>query len=137
MESKELRIGNYVLARGAKAVVKSIEDTHIGYSKTKHSDYLKREHRTEEKVPLKFIQPIPLTEEWLLRFGFDKNDEHGVFLMVIRVLNKNIILECAENCVWIDDSMISCEYVHQLQNLYFALTGEELTLKQQPPNKTT
>ena len=25
-----------------------------------------------------------------------------------------------------------CDYVHQLQNLYFALTGEELTIKEKP-----
>ena len=29
----------------------------------------------------------------------------------------------------IEDKNINIKYVHQLQNLYFALTGEELTIK--------
>lgn len=77
------------------------------------------------------FEPIPLTEEWLLKFGFKKvgaNFELDFFVLWY---------SSYQNCfVWrfmnIDsnaDRPISLEYVHQLQNLYFALFGEELTLK--------
>ena len=80
-------------------------------------------------------KPIPLTEEWLTRFGFElpahswigdkfhlseygKGSKHpngGVW--VVAMNNNNAIIS-------------EIQYVHQLQNLYFALTGEELTIKE-------
>jgi len=71
---------------------------------------------------------IPLTEEWLLNFGFDKLPncwDNDIFHLSewdnypmnwCVVMNKN-------NAVLI----LKLKHVHQLQNLYFALTGEELT----------
>ena len=84
-------------------------------------------------------EPIPITEEWLLKFGFEpinKHDNtfityadwtHNYFLQldVRKGDNKYLILDNS-----FDDlrafSMVDIEYVHQLQNLYFALTGNEL-----------
>jgi len=78
-----------------------------------------------EKAPQSqlWCKPIPLTEEWLLKFGLYKDWIPSI------------------NSPWIfnihDDSKsnfafkrggIKIEYVHQLQNLYFALTGEELLI---------
>ena len=69
------------------------------------------------------IIPIPLTEEWLLRFGFVSNPYQD------RYENQSIHIECNKTRgvteLWIE-SMPHIKYVHQLQNLYFALTGEEL-----------
>lgn len=97
---------------------------------------------------------IPLTEDWLLRFGFvdnmdsnsfrkeTRNDKEviqsfGVFLKDGScgndVWNENFAdfmeIRSTEEC---DAVNFSCkiDYVHQLQNLYFALTSEELTIKQ-------
>jgi hypothetical protein len=83
-------------------------------------------------------EPIPLTEEWLLKFGFEKvNNE----LTNIAPLN----LPCTFNLpntpfsfcqgkliltTSTGDFCVNTEYVHQLQNLYFTLTGEELKLKE-------
>ena len=73
------------------------------------------------------ISPIPLTKVWLI----DKFE-----LMVLS--NGTILSGCYEidfnpiNEEW--DVMLkggiitSIKYVHQLQNLYFALSGEELTI---------
>lgn len=71
---------------------------------------------------------IPLTEEWLLKFGFEKDD--------IEALSKDINSNCfmyfengavelleAESQVALGKKI---KYVHQLQNIYFALTNEEL-----------
>lgn len=76
-------------------------------------------------------EPIPLTEEWLKRFGFEKHINGWV-------LEDNFITihsDDMDNDVFIRTGgmskaeYITCvDYVHQLQNLYFSLTGEELTL---------
>lgn len=82
----------------------------------------------EGKIPDAHIfeEPIPLTEEWLLRFGFEK-DRSGYRLDDINSLS------FSENYIvcWHDKvlGIKQIEYVHQLQNLYFTLTGEELTIK--------
>ena len=83
-----------------------------------------------------YIEPIPLTEEWLLKFGYNCSND------VFEKNNKNYFLGNEE--YWIqehtevndfvffgyDNSIsVSIKHVHQLQNLYFALTGEELILK--------
>jgi hypothetical protein len=67
---------------------------------------------------------IPITEEWLLKFGFASNP------YVDRYEKREIHIECnktkGETQLWIE-GMPHIKHVHQLQNLYFALTGEELT----------
>jgi hypothetical protein len=74
-------------------------------------------------IPSDKLKPIPLTEEWLLKFGFDKIDfqfiKNGIKLFPIRDLyyRGNFPIKS------------DIKYVHQLQNLFFALTGEELTIK--------
>jgi hypothetical protein len=70
-------------------------------------------------------KPIPLTEEWLLKFGYIKGKiyytekEHGTISFYF---NDSEELKC-EVYDWTYDNI---KYVHQLQNLYFALTGKEL-----------
>ena len=71
------------------------------------------------------VKPIPLTEEWLERFGFeysDLNGDSGLWkIPPFQIYGKynQFIYEYA----------LDVNYVHQLQNLYFSLTGEELTIK--------
>lgn len=81
--------------------------------------------------------PIPLTEEWLLKFGFE-NFDYGVHLelnvdLVLRLIISNgeyyPQLEKAPEFSSEEYQCIGLErldYVHQLQNLYFTLTGNEL-----------
>jgi len=67
-----------------------------------------------------FIQPIPLTDKWLLNFGLDK-DWMPEFKYGVRVtLSQN------DRAYSFKRSDIKIDYVHQLQNLWFTLTGEEL-----------
>lgn len=79
------------------------------------------------------FDPIPLTDEWLLKFGFHEKYKSSANRW------------CFDSwCIWDcedEDGNLSHEfmyefrtqikYVHQLQNLYFALTNEELTYEQQ------
>ena len=118
MQANELRIGNLIYKRlksgngrtingevGCQDIVKIFED--IG----------------------SFIyEPILLTEEWLLKFGFRvfpwgwvKKSKRG---FGIRLNIKTYSYEIDGN------PAVKLEYVHQIQNLYFILTGEELELSQ-------
>lgn len=66
--------------------------------------------------------PIPLTEEWLIKFGFKENEFSLVFE------NGLIGVYEQDNLFWFDTNTdcIEIKHVHQLQNIYFALTGKEL-----------
>jgi hypothetical protein len=72
--------------------------------------------------------PIPLTEEWLLKFGFEKQMMWTYAIDIIG--NKKLIYYLGEKGWSIGNKNYSdfsnLKYVHQLQNLYFALTGTEL-----------
>ena len=76
-------------------------------------------------------EPIPLTDEWLLKFGFEVNTPnlrwmHPVLLSEVYKTESGG-LTLLQNGTHLTNNPIL--YVHQLQNLYFALTGEELTIK--------
>ena len=116
MKANELRIGNYLL-NDVVFQVNPITLTMI-IDKT-----------------WEFFQPIPLTEEWLLKFGFvAKSIDYNFTLgnieiaSAIRVLSTNERRNFYLDCDIPEWMKIQIEYVHQLQNLYFALTGEELTI---------
>lgn len=91
-------------------------------------------------------KPIPLTEEWLLKFGFSKQDKYhshrkefkkGKFsLMFIEWIDEDeadfalFKTPNGELSYYAHGKVPKVKHVHQLQNLYFALTGEELTIKE-------
>ena len=69
------------------------------------------------------IQPIPLTEEWLLKFGFENWDKNAWQLKNIIGIRKH-----GEGWLYLSGSLhVNLFYVHQLQNLFHALTQTELT----------
>ena len=94
-------------------------------------------------------EPIPLTEEWLINFGFEKvvykDDKHGfgteyhlrvneyIFLNYSDDFSLNIYAnkKAMEDEIGVLPKWEAVKYVNQLQNLYFALIGEELTLKKE------
>lgn len=118
MRPNELRIGNYVSQR--EEIYRLDENSLI--------DILEYWKQFKEVL----FQPIPLTEEWLLKFGF--RNECGYDCAVcytfdfntghtINFLNKELY------CYLDSKRLDNIKYVHQLQNLYFALTGQELEIK--------
>lgn len=79
------------------------------------------------------LKPIPLTEEWILKFGFELNYT-GTVSKRFDLTNDprfdySFNINGGENCgLRFKGDYIKIQYVHQLQNLYFALTGEELKI---------
>jgi hypothetical protein len=118
IKANELRIGNVT----QEGVIKTFweKGVHVGFGKCYEFDEL---------------NSIPLTEEILLKAGFvsggakqwlfitlDKKDECYLYL---NPLGKGIAIdqngtECSFE--------IEFKYVHQLQNIFFSLTNEELTI---------
>jgi len=72
-----------------------------------------------------YYKPIPLTEEWLKRFGFEFWDGLGWRHME----TKGLLVFDTFFFYRYYSIGVCLKHVHQLQNLYFALTGEELELK--------
>lgn len=79
--------------------------------------------RVFERFPERFT-PIPLTEEWLVKLGFERIES---------ITQKDgLTIRGRKNFeVYVHDynKDLRIEWVHQLQNLYFALVGEELKAK--------
>lgn len=63
-------------------------------------------------------KPIPLTPELLENFGFVLGARIEILVEQGEHLTRRIILDGYDNG--------GLKYLHQLQNMYFALTGEEL-----------
>lgn len=133
MKAKNYRIGNLV----------------------KYEDRVFRIHSLAEELPTldtpefgigvvdwNSLKPSELTEEWLYKFGFTRN---GMECNIPLPLGTGLYLSIeddGETCIvrrhFCDGVLTSdfdhayvkhCKYVHELQNLFFALTGTELELK--------
>ena len=93
----------------------------------------------------KKYEPIPITEEWLLKFGFIEDSFEYIKIISpdgilgIRLNPYDVDFEEIGVCIFQKDDtgiteehenhyvfLDSIKYIHQLQNLYFALIGKEL-----------
>lgn len=127
MEIKDLRIGNYISPLGIGYT--KVEGFCIWDNLIQSSDFAER--------GIEDFEPIQLTEEWLLKFGFEKeidklsisiydnicisffcyeHDDDFITLTNLNLEGNNVI----------HNELKNIKYIHQLQNLYFALTGKEL-----------
>lgn len=130
MKAKEVRIGNLLKKDGVVVTIDGRSIFDMWCAKFYAENY----------------DPIPITEEWLLRFGFKNsesiNKSNSFFYKPVG--GSELHINPDNGVVWIErytnifNNPALIEYVHQLQNLYFALTGKELqlTTQQQPDNTT-
>jgi len=103
MKANELRIGNKVSYEGSIVTVNTIADDEVTFSDYACFDYPQIED----------ISGIELTDELLVSFGWKDGFAKGMLIrygLKIRLLGHDM----------------DTQYLHSLQNLYFALTGEEL-----------
>lgn len=145
MKASELKIGNYI------QLYRKSEDKEMTSHRVKsiYFDNVLNCYCVELEGGFivnieKGIEPIPLTEEILLKCGFEectdyyfdgksmffydihKSLENSEFYIYFNENNK-ICLSIMEEEDIISKSL-NIQYLHQLQNLYFALTNEELTI---------
>ena len=119
MKAKDLRIGNIINTEAGTPIIVS------GWELYTMSVNENRKETNNTK-------PIPLTEEWVRRLDFEEciNGE----TLLINIDNGLTLLYKEKGVVHLDndyfsEDYIKVKYVHQVQNLYFALTSEELTIK--------
>jgi len=128
MKASELRIGNYVMAINNYMDVFVI---HAIYGQ-KFLNIRSSEYKNYETT-IKDVKPIELTEEWMLEFGFKKDLDksfmkNDISIFLDKRYKTNIYLQANDSGYGWFGFEKRIDYVHELQNLYFALTGEELTI---------
>ena len=123
MKIQELRIGNLIyLIDRSNEVHLTVEIPFVVAEITQKSvkAYPFKEHLYQvlkyEEFSIRDIQPIPLTEEWLLRFKLKNN-----YIFYCRITDNGY------EVYYRREFTTKIHYVHQLQNLYFALTNQELS----------
>jgi hypothetical protein len=126
MKANELRIGNWILNKryksGYKMQIESIGE--FGLNIELGHDGLNP--LIGDDCSFNECEPIPLTDEWLVKFGF-KEKNCGYLCKNKRIFISNSNYDFEYSCSFFDcDDYIEIKYVHQLQNIYFALTNEEL-----------
>lgn len=107
IQANELRIGNWYDHNGSYRQVtpNTIEEVWEG-----------------ERI---YVNPIPLTPEILEKCGFEKYDR-----FLYRLKNGWHWISVDTNSLYIHGKqVVLIDYLHQLQNLYFALTGKELNVQ--------
>ncbi len=134
MEAKELRIGNYLKTD------RECQDDYVEVVEIYNENYFctcsaglnyQKEH----------VKPILLTEEWLLSLGFERvtpakneydNDYDYWYSYELegfgRIALKDGVL-IPDQYYFLDGLDFNLKHVHELQNLYYALTKKELTIK--------
>ena len=143
MEASELRIGNFITHEDYSSdcfSVLSISENVVNTKGGKSGAWVN---------PPLMINPIPITEEWLAEFGFGKHggQNYGWFSKRWVTVPQEQVNEICINIntglcsIGYDasgeDEEVGCAYtkipikfVHLLQNLWYALTGEELIISQ-------
>jgi hypothetical protein len=133
MKANELRIGNLLNYQTAE-----------GDILTATIDWQDLKWLSEDEKGFNLVHDhVPLTEEWLLKFGFKNTfqqvyydsyqldiDRFTIISFSIQQQNKSLIKCNFDRGYRSEDNKKNyyIKHVHQLQNLYFALTNEELTL---------
>ena len=129
LKAKDLRIGNFVTHNYFPTEPKAV----TGFKAEKSTELIFINDPSFDVINIEQVKPIPLTEEWLLKLGFDKliskskgfkSDSYtytGKCCFIVNFDGKRLWTNFWQGTEY--------EYVHQLQNLFYALTGTELTIK--------
>ena len=110
MKTNELRVGNYF----------------IGYSNHLQQWELASFGLLIEGIEVDEIIKsfVPLNQDWLLKFGFEMYEFDN---KANQFRFKERLIVYREGFLYDYGTSVKLEHVHQLQNLYFAIAGEELT----------
>jgi len=120
MKAEELRIGNYVESfRGIYPIVGITSVKEKTYSLM---NYPFAEFENKPPIAIYRLNPILLTEDWILRVLKQENSEADNTFVY------NFSRDINGYFIWISGFKRYIKWVHEYQNLYFALTGNELQI---------
>ena len=117
IDYKEIRYGNWIIWKSGSELPcqVALDDFELVFNNPEQYD------------------PIPITEEWLMKFGFQKSGNYNF------EYNQHSCWKDGTNKQWYfvwyfqrDKFYKSVQYIHQIQNLYFALTGVEFNVVTEP-----
>lgn len=123
LKANELRIGNYLNGKQGHVIITEIRENNI----------VKIHDNTSSFYVGTCLKPIQLTDEWLLNFDAIKICDEFIFdrfRLKYRSDYKFYYVTCRETNVYIT----KVEYVHEWQNVVFALNNQELILKNNSNN---
>jgi hypothetical protein len=127
IKANELRISNKIFFKGQICTVKEIcpgADNDWGIY-----DFVLINGKIVEFAPMVMIEPIPLTYVILEKCGFNKPDEYWFWFLDYKSnVNTFKLIETPDGGEY---KILECfapafKYLHQLQNLFYSLTGTEL-----------
>lgn len=141
LTTQELRIGNTIEYNGIIKTIFSINKKGFVTFETDPIEVGKQKYEQSPSIHISYFKPIELTEQWLLKFELEVIDDNpkkkphyeGDIIFKIK-LDDYFVFEfsnsMSDGFVCYNLGSLKIKYAHQLQNLYFALTGTELTLNQ-------
>jgi len=115
IKQKDLRIGNYVKCTNG---ITGFIESGIGSSRIR----IKRDAISAITVPPELLEPVLIDDEIIKKWWTSRKNKKDDLVLSVTINSKKIHL------VVEDKYYIRCDYLHQLQNAYFILTGKELHL---------
>jgi hypothetical protein len=119
----DLRIGNWITVRGKITYITAITPTTVQLNG----------FETHENV--EDLHPIPISNEMLLKAGFQQRSANGLYDKVpeggfsYHLPSHSVMIRHApENvlCHWLNTQIV---FLHQLQNFFYYLTGIDIPVK--------
>jgi hypothetical protein len=130
IQAKDIRLGNYLKDREGKVLrVDFIEYVEHGFDVMFGQKMFLGEEEVDPMTEYSdFAEPIQINQEWLMKLGFIKQGESAAFA---HYWLDPIWLTCISGgCLYLANKRhVEIYSVHQLQNLFYAITGTELEIK--------
>lgn len=125
MKGNELRIGNIIYWDSKGKPDNNFLCTHIVKSVDENDVWVQAGY-----VRIERIKPMPINKSKLILFGFYWTDENNEYLELQLTPKIKLTADISNNfsTVVLSPKLneIEINSIHQLQNLYYVLTGEEL-----------
>ncbi len=146
MKNSELRIGNIITLSSpdAEIAIPSMIPFvvfEITFGRCHYIQEIGKPFAIQYSYPIEWnhVHPIPITPEWLERLGFEREEQKisncdvykkGFYKIHVNPFGTIYFSHYTMGGFYLSE----LKSIHQLQNLYHALTGQELTVKELTPS---
>lgn len=124
MKSNEIRVGNIICFEATAHVVREIHREIVLHTWAPSGG-------ARYYSPYEEIDGFPLMLDWIPKLGFILREKVWVFQPPLENIGWRLSPSIVED-VWTlsrgDNEIALVRYIHEVQNIYFALTGEEIKI---------